>query len=68
MNKEKLRQAKLWTEQELERCVSFWLKNGMDREFGGVYTCLDRTGRIYSTCGCRAAAAGSLPTCAMCTA
>ena len=49
MNKEKLQQAKLWTEQELERCVSFWLKNGMDHEHGGVYTCLDRTGKVYST-------------------
>ena len=34
---------------ELDRCVDFWLKNGMDPEFGGVYTCLDRTGKIYST-------------------
>ena len=49
MDKEKLREAKRWTEQELETCVNFWLKNGMDAEHGGVYTCLDRTGRIYST-------------------
>ena len=49
MNKEQLQQAKVWTEQELERCVNFWLKNGMDHEYGGVYTCLDRYGKIYST-------------------
>ena len=49
MNKEQLQQAKCWTEQELERCVNFWLKNGMDHEYGGVYTCLDRYGKIYST-------------------
>ena len=49
MNKDKLQQAKLWTEQELDACVNFWLKNGMDHEYGGVYTCLDRTGKIYST-------------------
>ena len=49
MNKDKLQQAKLWTEKELDACVSFWLKNGMDQEYGGVYTCLDRTGRVYST-------------------
>ena len=49
MNKENLLQAQQWTEQELERCVSFWLKNGMDHEYGGVYTCLDRYGKVYST-------------------
>lgn len=49
MNREQLQQAKLWTEKELDTCVNFWLKNGMDHEHGGVYTCLDRTGRIYST-------------------
>ena len=49
MNKEQLRQAKAWTEKELETCVNFWLKNGMDPVYGGVYTCLDRTGKVYST-------------------
>ena len=34
---------------ELDRCIDFWLKNGKDSQFGGVYTCLDRTGKIYST-------------------
>ena len=29
--------------------ADFWLKNGMDAEHGGIYTCLDRKGRIYST-------------------
>ena len=38
-----------WVKDELERCVNFWLKNGMDEKHGGVYTCLDRTGKIYST-------------------
>ncbi len=38
-----------WVREELERCVNFWLKNGMDEKHGGVYTCLDRTGKIYST-------------------
>ena len=27
----------------------FWLKYGMDKEHGGVYTCIDRTGRLFST-------------------
>lgn len=49
MYKEQLQQARQWTQQELERCVRFWLEHGMDHEYGGVYTCLDRTGRVYST-------------------
>lgn len=35
--------------KELDVCADFWLKNGMDRENGGVYTCLDRKGEVYST-------------------
>lgn len=38
-----------WIKDELQRSVNFWLKYGLDREHGGVYTCVDRTGRIYST-------------------
>lgn len=38
-----------WARQELGRAIDFWLQNGMDHEYGGVYTCLDRTGKIYST-------------------
>jgi len=49
MNKEYLRNTQAWVREELDRCVNFWLKNGMDKVNGGVYTCLDRTGRIYST-------------------
>ena len=29
--------------------MNFWLEHGMDRENGGVYTCLDRKGEVYST-------------------
>lgn len=32
----------------LESCVPFWLANGVDKEYGGVVNCLDRTGKIYS--------------------
>lgn len=49
MDVNKLVETKQWIGGELERCVSFWLENGIDREHGGVYTCLDRTGKIYST-------------------
>ncbi|MGM9684138.1 MAG: AGE family epimerase/isomerase [Eubacteriales bacterium] len=34
--------------QELVRCTDFWLKYGMDGKYGGIYTCLDRTGKIFS--------------------
>ncbi|MEG0494495.1 MAG: AGE family epimerase/isomerase, partial [Clostridia bacterium] len=49
MNKELLKQQQLWIQEELKRCVEFWLKNGWDKKNGGVYTCLDREGKIYST-------------------
>ncbi len=45
----KLVEIRNWTRAELDTCVRFWLAHGMDREHGGVYTCLDRTGKIYST-------------------
>lgn len=48
-NKQYLIDTQKWVKEELERCVNFWLKNGIDKEHGGVYTCLDRTGKIYST-------------------
>ncbi len=49
MNQQKMREARAWIRAELWRCTDFWLKNGMDREHGGVYTCLDRKGEVYST-------------------
>lgn len=44
MDKEKLLQAKRWTEKELDTCVNFWLKNGMDREHGGLLYFIDALG------------------------
>ncbi len=38
-----------WIKDELKSCTGFWLKYGMDKENGGIYTCLDREGNIYST-------------------
>ncbi len=38
-----------WIRSELGKSIEFWLKNGQDKKNGGVYTCLDRTGEIYST-------------------
>lgn len=49
MDKQKLIEAQKWIKKELDVCADFWLKNGMDRENGGVYTCLDRKGEVYST-------------------
>ena len=33
---------------QLGSCIDFWLKNGMDAECGGVLTCLDRRGEVFS--------------------
>ena len=49
MNKGKLLKAQKWIQSELRSCVNFWLTNGIDKEHGGVYTCLDREGRVFST-------------------
>ena len=49
MELEKLRAARAWVRGQLETCLAFWLAHGMDAEHGGVYTCLDRQGEVYST-------------------
>ena len=49
MDKQKLQDTQLWIRSELDSCIQFWLTNGLDRKHGGVYTCLDRKGDIYST-------------------
>ena len=33
----------------LENILPFWLRNGVDYENGGIYTCLDKEGNIYGT-------------------
>ena len=48
-NVARLKEYQSWVREELERSINFWLKNGMDHEHGGVYTCLDRTGKLFST-------------------
>lgn len=40
MDRQKLQDARRWARNELERSAQFWLDHGMDREHGGVYTCL----------------------------
>ncbi len=49
MDRQKLQDAQTWVKRELNRSAAFWLEHGMDRGNGGVYTCLDRKGEIYST-------------------
>ena len=49
VEKAKLQAHRDWIRSELDKSVDFWLKNGMDKVHGGVYTCLDRKGDIYST-------------------
>ena len=41
--------ASAFVKKELDASVRFWLTHGMDSVNGGIYTCLDRTGKIYST-------------------
>ena len=49
MDRQKFQDAQAWVKAELERSARFWLDHGMDKEHGGVYTCLDRKGEIYSS-------------------
>ncbi len=49
MDKAKLLEVREEIRRQLFECADFWIKNGIDRENGGVYTCLDREGKVYST-------------------
>ena len=49
MDRKKLIQERQWVRNQLAGVADFWLKNGWDAKNGGVYTCLDRAGQIYST-------------------
>ncbi len=41
--------ADLYKTDLTENIMPFWLKNGLDRVNGGVYTCLDRDGSLMDT-------------------
>ena len=47
MNKQ-FTDAHEWVKAELDRCINFWLMHGIDTENGGVITCLDRQGNVFS--------------------
>jgi N-acylglucosamine 2-epimerase len=44
-----LEESRSWIRNERDSCINFWLTHGMDPEYGGVYTCLDQKGEVYST-------------------
>ena len=36
--------------EDLENNIMpFWINNGLDKEFGGILTCLDRDGKLMDT-------------------
>ena len=39
---------KKFKEELLNSCVPFWLNHAVDKEYGGIINCVDRTGEIYS--------------------
>ena len=43
-----LKEQRQWVLDELSSVADFWLQNGMDKVHGGVYTCLDKDGKVYS--------------------
>lgn len=49
MKKEIFAKHQQWISSELEKTTNFWLQHGVDSKHGGLYTCLDRTGEVYST-------------------
>ncbi|CAG4994144.1 Cellobiose 2-epimerase [Dyadobacter sp. CECT 9275] len=41
--------AQLYKNALLDDVIPFWLRNSGDTEFGGYFTCLDRTGEVFDT-------------------
>ena len=49
MDLSKLKESQDWVKKQIASVADFWLNNGLDPIYGGVYTCLDRSGKIFST-------------------
>ena len=49
MDRKKFLAERQWIRNQLAGVADFWLTNGMDHTYGGVTTCLDRGGQVYST-------------------
>ncbi|MCX7626559.1 MAG: AGE family epimerase/isomerase, partial [Candidatus Sumerlaeaceae bacterium] len=43
------RLAKFYRTALVENVIPFWCKHSPDKEFGGYFTCLDRSGNVYDT-------------------
>jgi N-acylglucosamine 2-epimerase len=41
--------SKLYKDELLNNVVPFWLNKSQDTQYGGYYTCLDRTGNVFDT-------------------
>jgi len=41
--------SKLYKDELLNNVMPFWLNKSQDKEFGGYFTCLDRTGNVFDT-------------------
>ena len=49
MGMEKKDYLRLFEKELFESCIPFWLNHGYDTVNGGMYTSLNREGKIYST-------------------
>lgn len=49
MDRKRLSEAREWIRGQLDISANFWLDHGIDKVNGGVYTCLDRKGEVFST-------------------
>src|SRR5690606_4896822 len=41
--------TRLYSDNLLNDVIPFWLKNSIDKEYGGYYTCLERDGKVFDT-------------------
>lgn len=41
--------AEIYKNELLGEVVPFWEKHSLDQDFGGYFTCLDKTGRVFDT-------------------
>lgn len=46
--KQSLSAYREWIQKELDSSLRFWLENGMDKEHGGIYTCMKQDGTLFS--------------------
>jgi N-acylglucosamine 2-epimerase len=41
--------AAMYRDELLGNVIPFWERNSIDKEYGGYFTCLDRTGKVFDT-------------------